>query len=254
MAVRRLGLLHRQWRPDRAFRTRSPRRRSGADRTGASAETLVISLRLRRLSPRRHDRRLALLAGSHSDGSDGSNGQLGAYDADSDQRRIEACVVVLDRSRRNSRCRRQRVAASMWHRDGLLYAFGRPASVALTGQRGGVGQVAVGSSANGTAISRRQRTINVNRPQPARRFAVDVPCVGPRPECRDTLAAVTFRRRRPARPRRPIVSTDIGPVTLDLHGTGTKRVCCSAQPAGLRNGGHVHDEDAGRQHHNTAVG
>jgi len=193
--------------------------------TGASAETFGYTSGSPIITSDGTTAGSGLVWEVYSDNENGGNGQLRAYDTTP----TNGVLKLRWSSSIGTASKFEMPATSggrvyVGNRDGVLYAFGRPASVALTGQPVDVGQVDVGSSANGTAHFTASRTITVNSASTSAPFSVDGAVLPKTLNAADTLdLPVTFTPSFTGAASATLsLDTNLGPVTLDLHGTGTK--------------------------------
>jgi Bacterial lectin/Bacterial Ig domain/Abnormal spindle-like microcephaly-assoc'd, ASPM-SPD-2-Hydin len=171
----------------------------------------------------------------YSDGPTGTNAQLRAYDATPTNG-----VLNLRWSASIGTASKFEMPAStgnrvfVGNRSGVLTAFGRPASVALTGPPVDVGQVGVGGQGSGTATLSASRPITVTGVSTTAPFSTGAISLPVTLQPGNTInVPITFAPTAPGAASSTLtLSTDLGPVTLDLHGTGT-RPGLGAAPASL---------------------
>jgi hypothetical protein len=161
----------------------------------------------------------------YSSGSTGSGGQLRAYDAVP-----TSGVLKLRWSAAIGNASKFEMPTSsggrifVGSRDGVLFAFGRPATVGLTGSTVDAGPVAVGSSAPSTAHLTASRTITVTAASATAPFAASAAGLPKTLAPGDAIdVPVTFAPTAPGTASSTLtLATSLGPVTLDLHGIGTQ--------------------------------
>jgi hypothetical protein len=161
----------------------------------------------------------------YSSGSTGSGGQLRAYDAVPSNG-----VLNLRWSAAIGNASKFEMPATsggrvfVGTRDGKLFAFGRPATVALFGATVDAGQVPVGGTVTTSAHLTASTAITVTGASATAPFTADATGLPRTLAANDTLdIPVTFAPTAPGTASSTLtLTTSLGPVTLDLHGTGTQ--------------------------------
>ncbi|WP_051367976.1 choice-of-anchor D domain-containing protein [Hamadaea tsunoensis] len=171
----------------------------------------------------------------YSDGSNGANGQLRAYDAlpVSGQLHLRYSAPIgtaakfavpgTDGSR-----------VYVGTRDGKIFGFGRPTQAALSSPPTDFGNVAVGATGNATMTVTATRTVTVSGVSTTAPFGVTPPALPVTLTTGQTLAVpVRFSPTAPGGATASLsFATDAGTVAFDLHGTGTQ-TGLGATPASL---------------------
>ncbi|MFG2043316.1 choice-of-anchor D domain-containing protein [Dactylosporangium sp. NPDC048998] len=161
----------------------------------------------------------------YSDGSNGANGQLRAYDAlpVGGQLRLrysapigtatKFVVPATDGGR-----------VYVGNRDGRVFGFGRPTTAALNAPPTDFGNVAVGSTANATVTVTATRAVSITAVTAAAPFGVTAPALPVSLNTGQTLAVpVRFSPAAPGGAAGSLTfTTDAGTVAFDLHGNGTQ--------------------------------
>lgn len=167
----------------------------------------------------------ALIWAVHSDGPTGANGQLRAYDAvPTGGVLIQRYSVPIGHAAKFAVPATDSGRVYTGTRDGIVYGFGRPTTVALSGSPTDFGSVAVGATGttNVTFTATRAVTITaVTTSAPFATGAVTLPA---------TLASgmtfvvpVTFTPATAGATAGAIrLATSAGPLAFDLHGAGTR--------------------------------
>jgi hypothetical protein len=161
----------------------------------------------------------------YSGGPTGTGGQLRAYDAVPSNG-----VLTLRWSAAIGNASKFEMPATsggrvfVGTRDGKLFAFGRPATVALYGATVDAGLVAVGTSVTTAAHLTASTAITVTGASAAAPFTASAAGLPKTLAASDTIdIPVTFAPTVPGTASSTLtLSTNLGPVTLDLHGTGTQ--------------------------------
>jgi Big-like domain-containing protein/lectin family protein/HYDIN/CFA65/VesB family protein/centrosomal CEP192-like protein/putative pyrroloquinoline-quinone-binding quinoprotein len=161
----------------------------------------------------------------YSSGSTGSGGQLRAYDAVPSNG-----VLNLRWSAAIGNASKFEMPATsggrvfVGTRDGKLFAFGRPATVALYGSTVDAGQVPVGGSVTTAAHLTASTTITVSGASATAPFTADATGLPRTLAANDTIdIPITFAPTVPGTASSTLtLTTSLGQVTLDLHGTGTQ--------------------------------
>ncbi|GHJ44026.1 hypothetical protein Cs7R123_13680 [Catellatospora sp. TT07R-123] len=161
----------------------------------------------------------------YSDGSNGANGQLRAYDALPVNGRLNlrysspigTATKFITPTTDNGR-------VYVGTRDGRIYGFGRPTTAALTSSPTDFGNVAVGSTGNATVTVTATRTVTVSAIGTAAPFGATPPALPVTLNTGQTLSVpVRFTPTGPGGAAGSLsFTTDSGTVALDLHGNGTQ--------------------------------
>ncbi|MEV8511851.1 choice-of-anchor D domain-containing protein [Dactylosporangium sp. NPDC051484] len=161
----------------------------------------------------------------YSDGSNGANGQLRAYDA-----LPVGGQLKLRYSAPIGTATKFVVPATdggrvyVGNRDGRIFGFGRPTTAALNASPTDFGNVAVGSTGNATVTVTATRAVRITAVNAAAPFGVTAPALPVNLNTGQTLAVPV--RFSPAGPGGAAGSltfiTDAGNVAFDLHGNGTQ--------------------------------
>jgi hypothetical protein len=161
----------------------------------------------------------------YSDGSNGANGQLRAYDA-----LPVGGQLHLRYSAPIGTAAKFAVPATdgnrvfVGTRDGKVFGFGRPTTSALTSSPTDFGNVAVGSTANATVTVTAARAVTISSISTTAPFGVTAPGLPVSLSVGQTLAVpVKFTPTATGGATGTLsFVTDSGNVALDLHGTGTQ--------------------------------
>ncbi|GAA4253231.1 choice-of-anchor D domain-containing protein [Dactylosporangium darangshiense] len=167
----------------------------------------------------------AIVWAVYSDGSNGANGQLRAYDA-----LPVGGQLHLRYSAPIGTATKFAVPATdggrvyVGNRDGRIFGFGRPTTAALTAPPTDFGNVAVGSTANATVTVTATRAVRITAVSAAAPFGVTAPALPVNLNTGQTLAVpVRFTPTGPGGAAGSLTfTTDAGTVALDLHGNGTQ--------------------------------
>jgi hypothetical protein len=161
----------------------------------------------------------------YSDGSNGANGQLRAYDAVPTNG-----VLQLRWSAPIGTASKFAVPATdggrvyVGTRDGHLLAFGRPANAALVAAPVDFGSVPVGTTAQATLTARASRPVTITAVSVPQPFGVSPPPLPVSLQTGETFSVpVTYRPTAPV-PSSAVLTftTDVATIGVDLHGTGTQ--------------------------------
>ena len=161
----------------------------------------------------------------YSSGSTGSGGQLRAYDAVPSNGvlnlRWSAAIGIASKFEMPATSGGRVFVGT---RDGKLFALGRPATVALFGATVDAGQVPVGGSVTTSAHLTASTAITVNGASATAPFTADSSGLPRTLAANDTIdVPITFAPTVPGTASSTLtLTTSLGPVTLDLHGTGTQ--------------------------------
>ncbi|WP_433047478.1 choice-of-anchor D domain-containing protein [Dactylosporangium sp. CS-033363] len=177
----------------------------------------------------------AIVWAVYSDGSNGANGQLRAYDA-----LPTGGQLHLRYSAPIGTATKFAVPASdngrvyVGNRDGRVFGFGRPTTAALSASPTDFGNVAVGSTGNATVTVTATRAVRITAISAAAPFGATPPTLPVSLNTGQTLAVpVRFTPTAAGGATGSLTfTTDAGTVALDLHGTGTK-AGLGATPAAL---------------------
>ncbi len=161
----------------------------------------------------------------YSDGSNGANGQLRAYDAlpVNGQLRLrysapigtatKFAVPATDGNR-----------VYVGTRDGKIFGFGRPTTAALTSSPTDFGNVAVGTTANATVTVTATRSVTISAIATSPPFGATPPSLPRTLNTGQTLSVpVRFTPVAPGGANGSLLfTTDAGNVPIDMHGAGTQ--------------------------------
>ena len=161
----------------------------------------------------------------YSDGSNGANGQLRAYDA-----LPVGGQLHLRYSAPIGTATKFAVPATdgnrvfVGTRDGKIFGFGRPTTSALTSSPTDFGNVAVGSTANATVTVTAARTVTISAISTTAPFGTTPPALPVSLTTGQTLSVpVRFTPTATGGATGSLsFTTDTGNVAMDLHGTGTQ--------------------------------
>jgi hypothetical protein len=161
----------------------------------------------------------------YSDGSNGANGQLRAYDAlpVSGQLHLRYSAPIGTASKfAVPATDGNRVFVGT--RDGKVFGFGRPTTSALTGTSTDFGNVGVNTTANGTVTVTAARAVTISAISTTAPFGTTPPALPVSLAAGQTLSVpVSFHPTATGGATGSLsFSTDSGVVAMDLHGTGTQ--------------------------------
>jgi hypothetical protein len=171
----------------------------------------------------------------YSDGSNGANGQLRAYDAVpvSGQLHLRYSAPIGTAAKfATPGTDAGRVFVGT--RDGTVVGFGRPTTAALTSSSVDFGNVAVNTTANATVTVTATRTVTISAISAAAPFGSTPPALPKTLTAGQTLAVpVSFRPTAAGGASGSLMfTTDAGSISVDLHGNGTQ-AGLGATPASL---------------------
>jgi hypothetical protein len=161
----------------------------------------------------------------YSDGSNGANGQLRAYDAlpVSGQLHLRYSAPIGTASKfAVPATDGNRVFVGT--RDGKVFGFGRPTTSALTGTSTDFGNVGVNTTATATVTVTAARAVTISAISTAAPFGTTPPALPVSLSAGQTLSVpVSFHPSATGGATGSLsFSTDSGVVAMDLHGTGTQ--------------------------------
>ncbi len=172
----------------------------------------------------------------YSDGSNGANGQLRAYDALPVGGRLNLRYSApIGTATKFATPATDGGRVYVGTRDGRIYGFGRPTTAALTSPPTDFGNVAVGSTANATVTVTATRAVTITAISTAAPFGVTPPALPVTLNTGQTLAVpvrFTPTTTGGAANSLSFATTNSGTVAFDLHGTGT-RTGLGATPSSL---------------------
>ncbi|MET7424854.1 choice-of-anchor D domain-containing protein [Dactylosporangium sp. NPDC005555] len=167
----------------------------------------------------------AIVWAVYSDGSNGANGQLRAYDALPVNGRLNlrySAPIGVATKFITPATDGGRVFIGT--RDGHVIGFGRPTTAALTSSPTDFGSVGVGSTANATVTVTATRAVSVSAITTAAPFAATAPALPVNLTTGQTLSVpVRFTPTATGGATASLTfTTDAGTVPFDLHGVGTR--------------------------------
>jgi hypothetical protein len=167
----------------------------------------------------------AIVWAIYSDGSNGANGQLRAYDALPVGGQLHLRYSApIGTAAKFATPATDGNRVFLGTRDGKVLGFGRPTTSALTASPTDFGNVNVGSTATATVVATATRTVTVSAISAAAPFGTTPPAVPVTLTTGQTISIpVRFTPTATGGATASLLlTTDAGNVSFDLHGTGTQ--------------------------------
>ena len=167
----------------------------------------------------------ALVWAVYSSGSTGASAQLRAYDAvPSNGTLAQRYAAPIGNAAKFSVPATDKGRVYVGNRDGVLYGFGRPTTVALSGSPTDFGSVAVGSSATKSVTVTAQKTVTISNVATSDPFSVGSVTLPKTLNAGQTLTVpVSFSPTTAGTASGALAfTTSAGTLSFDLHGRGTK--------------------------------